>query len=783
MNLTIFKKNIIKNIIVHLFQFIFICPLILFAQNSLTGDSFGGRLWYKPYNYVAGGSSGYAICEDSSQLYGWGNNVAGELGRGYYPLGTTTPFKAIDMTNIRYCSSGLLSAGAIKNDKTGWVWGYIGGVNYVPKQIISNAKFVDAGTGLCAFVKHDGTVWSLGLNNYGTFGNGTITTNNKYTQTLEKMTGITRAVRVAVSGYTTSILLSDGSVMSTGTNFEGCLGDNSQLNSSALIPVNVIGLKDIIDIKATTQNIIALDKNGDVFVWGSATGTGILNSKTAYFPKKIPTLKNIIAISGCAPGYHFLALDSNHNCFGWGSNGFGQLGDTTIFNFDTPTLIATDVDDIMTGNTFSYFIKSDGTLWASGSSYYGSIWMNLSNTKRGQFTQLSPNLPPFNLCNPSPFNPRTLTSIDVSICPGDSFIVGNKIYKLNGNYRDTLPSSSDIDSIIFTHLTTKSVSFSTQNLSICQGEKLIIGIHSYTKAGNYLDTFASYLGCDSVLTTNLTINGVSKITNSISLCQGGNYKIGKNTYYSAGSFQDTITNYKGCDSIVTSIITLRPIPVSMQNIKICEGEHYSIGKNIYTNAGTYIDTLSNQNGCDSIVYSTIVSIIKPNADFYYRYEFPNIGDTVRFYNLSKGANTYQWNFNSTSKDTSSITNPFYIYPDEGIKYIQLITTNINTGCMDTAIKAIEVINKSVIYIPSTFSPNGDGLNDFFFPITLNFDLIHTKIFNRWGESVFESNAFLPGWDGKYKEVLCMKGIYTYIMEFSNYLNSKKQIVTGIVFME
>jgi len=750
----------------------------------MVGDGFGGRLWYQPYNYLAGGYSAFTICEDSSKLFGWGNNIAGELGVGYFPFGTIIPFHGNNLNNIRFASSGFLAAGAIKNDRTGWVWGYIGGPNYFPRKIINNAKFVRSGLGLCVFVKHDGTVWSVGLNTTGCFGNGTITTNNKYTLTLEQMSGITTAVRVAVSENTTAILLSDGSVWSTGTNIEGCLGNNSITNATALVPVNVIGLKDIIDIKATSQNIIALDKYGDVFVWGTAIGTGILNSKTAYVPKKIALLKNIVTISGSTPGRHFLALDSNHNCYGWGENANGQLGDTNIIRFQIPTLIATDVNDINAGTTFSYIIKKDGTLWSIGSSYYGSIWMNHNNVKRGQFTQLTPEDPPFNLCNPAPFKPKTITSIKVQICNKDSFSIGTRTYKANGNYRDTLPGTLNSDSIILTQLSTLLPTYHSQNINLCPGEKITINKKDYSIHGTYYDTLINFRGCDSILTTNLKINSVTTYTQNISICSGGAYSIGKSTYTLAGIYNDTIFSYNGCDSFVVTNVIVLPIPIYKQNISICEGDNYKIGNNIYSNAGSYIDTISNPLGCDSILHSTIVIYPRPSADFYFLDNPPDMDAVVYFYNMSVGANLYLWQFNLPyNNDTSNLMNSNFTYHTAGKKYVQLIATNSNTTCRDTTGQFIDVKDNTAIFIPSAFSPNGDGLNDFFFPVTKNFDIIHTKIFNRWGEIIYESNHFSPGWNGQYKGELSIKGMYSYFMEFSSSFNSNKKLVTGIITLE
>lgn len=130
---------------------------------------------------------------------------------------------------------------------------------------------------------------------------------------------------------------------------------------------------------------------------------GIANTSSLTTPTKIifPTgSAPIIALSSNNDGYHCLALDSNHNVYGWGRNTTGALGDGSLINRETPVLVATNVIDIFAGETFSYILKSDGTLWATGESLGYSIWMNLPASQRTTFTQINPTIAPMNLCAP-----------------------------------------------------------------------------------------------------------------------------------------------------------------------------------------------------------------------------------------------------------------------------------------------------------------------------------------------------------------------------------------------
>ncbi len=364
------------------------------AQNSMVGDGFGGRLWYNPTNYTVGSYSGYSICtaddcSGTNQLYGWGANNYGQLGYSSATTGFDVPTAIPNMTDVKYYSCGY-SMAAIKNDNTGWVWGQYT-PNYYPTQVITDVKFADGGMSYCSFVKNDGTVWSIGHSAYGEFGSGTQT---ESALVPVQMQGISNAVRVACGFYTTYVLLADGTVRSVGSNSFGYLG-NGTFQFNSLTPVVVSGLNNIIDIKATTYFTLALSANGDVYAWGQIPPSTITNT-----PIQITSLANIVAISGCADGYHILALDDEKNCFAWGSAVPEAVG-LPLGGGIAPTVVATDVIDIMAGEFFSYIVKSNGTLWAAGDSYYGSIWLNLANETYtsgpelyDDFVQLDPSLVP-----------------------------------------------------------------------------------------------------------------------------------------------------------------------------------------------------------------------------------------------------------------------------------------------------------------------------------------------------------------------------------------------------
>lgn len=356
---------------IYLFLFFLLQLFVCNSQNGITGDGFGGRLWYKPSNYSVGSYSGFTVCdkEHDNQLIGWGTNQSGELGLDpAITYGSDVPVEVPNMYNVKYYTTGYNMA-AVKQDNSGWVWGF-SNFNYVPTQVISNVKFVDASVNFVSFIKNDGTVWSIGNNDMGTFGN--FSTVSNYTIPVQ-MNGITNAVRVACSWTSNYILTADGEVFVTGDGQGYPLGGIDSSIISSLVPIQMYNLHGIIDIKATTSGLLALDSIGDVYL--NSIYTGINHTI------KINALSNIVAISGMCDGGFFLALNENGEVFEF-------YEQTTIQN------TASDAIDILAGETFSYIIKSDGSLWGKGASNNGSIWLNLSDIQRVEYTQIDVNQVP-----------------------------------------------------------------------------------------------------------------------------------------------------------------------------------------------------------------------------------------------------------------------------------------------------------------------------------------------------------------------------------------------------
>ncbi|MEI6695117.1 MAG: gliding motility-associated C-terminal domain-containing protein [Bacteroidota bacterium] len=106
-----------------------------------------------------------------------------------------------------------------------------------------------------------------------------------------------------------------------------------------------------------------------------------------------------------------------------------------------------------------------------------------------------------------------------------------------------------------------------------------------------------------------------------------------------------------------------------------------------------------------------------------------------------------------------------LFDTTGISGTVSLTYTIGTPpCSASETHSIEECNSS-IWLPNIFTPNGDGINDFFFPVYKNIKNISLKIYNRWGIQLFEGSDKLAIWDGKSAGKHCPEGVYFYLVDY------------------
>ena len=271
-------------------------------------------------------------------------------------------------------------------------------------------------------------------------------------------------------------------------------------------------------------------------------------------------------------------------------------------------------------------------------------------------------------------------------------------------------------------------------------------------------------------------------------------------YHTTGQFpvQLIVTNKYGCRDTVVQQITIHNNPKADYTYEIpCQGAGIQ-----FTDQSTMTDTLINQynwfsrstingtekqyagtpslitfddannytvdllvtdaNGCTDTTTKLIPVKPKPATAFNYIENADNIMGKLHFTNQTTGAISYNWNLGEGS--TSMLFEPEIKYSVEGDYTIVLVAKSLD-GCNDTAYRHYYYMPG--LWLPNAFTPDGDGKNDIFQPVTQRNSLkpYLLNVYNRWGQLVFTSSDPETGWDGTLNSEPCPEGLYTYFIQY------------------
>ena len=379
------------------------------------------------------------------------------------------------------------------------------------------------------------------------------------------------------------------------------------------------------------------------------------------------------------------------------------------------------------------------------------------------------------------------------------FVWNGSSFNAPGTYSLNLQNATGCNFIATLILNINQVSLSETNATICSSQlPFSWNGNTYNAAGTYSITLQNVASCDSIAKLNLTVNPTPTSITRDSICVNeAPYVWNGNSYSASGTYTANLVNAAGCDSIATLILLVKSIPalVISQPLAVCEPLTINLtspsitagsdpgliftywmdslatiplaNPNAISVTGTYYIKAQGTNSCTSTKpVAVIVRIIKNVAGIRYPTVTTNanIPKQLSARNIS---NIYAWS-PPVGLSSPFIKDPVFNY-DRETEY--LINITMDNGCITVDTVLVKIIVdpttplRSDLFVPKAWTPNNDGHNDKLFPLTVNIrELKYFRIFNRWGQLVFETNIIGEGWNGILQGKPAIMDVYTWTVE-------------------
>ena len=281
---------------------------------------------------------------------------------------------------------------------------------------------------------------------------------------------------------------------------------------------------------------------------------------------------------------------------------------------------------------------------------------------------------------------------------------------------------------------------------------------TYHESGTHTLMFTNTMGCDSTVTLQLTINHSVETENYLTLCDNELPYTYGDTVFGIGTLSDSTyifhrTTVHGCDSMAVLHLTVNPTSLTEFADSVCQntpysGYGFSLSEDETTVSGlnTFDRTLTNQFGCDSVirlnlyVKPVITPVFFANPDRAMLSENPVIHfvNNTNTVEIAQSDYYWIWDFGDGSGDTTAEANAEHLYSQWGDYTVTL--TLWADGCVDSA--SVTVFIEADLEFPNVITPNGDGINDVFVIKNLN-PARPNKLYisDRWGKVVWSQKNY------------------------------------------
>lgn len=207
---------------------------------------------------------------------------------------------------------------------------------------------------------------------------------------------------------------------------------------------------------------------------------------------------------------------------------------------------------------------------------------------------------------------------------------------------------------------------------------------------------------------------------------------------------------------------------------------------IFTPAGIYSATLIVKT--TSVCIDTSMSAIhhitvnpSPQAGFTFSPQITTVFDPeITFVNNASSDVTW-WDWSFGDGNVSNDPNNSHVYETYGDYVIKQTVMN-SFYCTDTLSKLLKITPEYRFWIPNTFTPDGNKINDVFMPSVIGVEEYQFRIFTRWGEEIFFTENPKEGWSGSFRGKECEEGVYAWKIVFKNVVSTKNEVHYGHVLL-
>ena len=203
----------------------------------------------------------------------------------------------------------------------------------------------------------------------------------------------------------------------------------------------------------------------------------------------------------------------------------------------------------------------------------------------------------------------------------------------------------------------------------------------------------------------------------------------------------------GCSDTATATIYVGANSETILNIATCSDSTFVFDGQTISDTGSFKFSYSSALGCDSIIVLNYSRKKGPLAAYSYTPVIPETNKPSVFTNLSVDAIRYHWDFGDDKSSTE--VNPTHQYARTGT-YKVCLTAYSEDECRDVVCKDVMADVYATVDVPSAFTPNGDGINDKLYVRGSAVADVRLRIYNRWGQMIFETTSMEEGWDGTFK---------------------------------